>query len=94
MLYRFEDGNPRGVCRVKNIQTAWYDMDDDGSCYDESFSKITPDIERLLAYLETEEDLKAEKRSRSRVFINMDDGDSYELILQKVTSRCNSYDKK
>ena len=49
MLYRFEDGNPREVCRVKNIQTVWYDMDD---------------------------------------------GDTYELVLQKVKSRCDHYDKK
>ena len=30
MWYRFKEGNPKGICRVKHFQIAWYDMEQNG----------------------------------------------------------------
>lgn len=93
MLYRFPNKNERGVCRVKNIQLVWYDMLNGEGGFDENFSELSPEQERLLAFVETEED--EGNRDRSRVFVNMDDGDCYELIMRKVNSKnCNTFHGK
>lgn len=93
MLYRFEKGNPVGICRVKDIQVTWYDMEHGGYCFDESFIRpIHPEMERILAYVETEED--EGKRDRSRVFVNFDNGDRYELVMRKVQFRCSNFREK
>ena len=82
MWYRFEEGNPMGIPRIKNYQLAWYDMTRDGSCFDESFFK--PDeIGKVIHYVETVED--EGKDDRARVFVNFDDGDVYELKLEKIS---------
>ena len=43
MWYRFEKGNPKGICRVKHFQIAWYDMERNGSCFDEDFVAVFMD---------------------------------------------------
>lgn len=35
-----------------------------------------------------------EKDDRSRVFVNMDNGDVYELVMRKVKSLCGNFDDK
>lgn len=89
MLYKFTKDCETGTCRVKNIHIAWYDMDRNGDCFDEDFEELTPDQEKLLAYVETQEDKN--NIDNSRVFINMDNGDCYELIMKKVSSRCSNF---
>ena len=81
MWYRFEDGNPIGIPRIKSYQLAWYDMTRGGKCFDESFFK-PEDIRRVMPYVETVED--EGKDDRSRVFVHFDDGDIYELKLEKI----------
>lgn len=93
MLYRFEPNNSKGICRVKNIQIAFYNMDNsDGVCFDECFKNIETPTEQILAYVETKEDYNS--FMHSRVFINMDDGDTYELIMRKCESDCTNFNDK
>ena len=92
MLYRFEPNSFKGICRVKDIQIAWYDMEHNGDCFDEDFENITESIEHILAYVETKEDHN--KIDRSKVFINMDNGDKYELIMRKCESNCTNFNDK
>ena len=81
MWYRFENDNPIGIPRIKNYQVAFYDMTHNGSCFDESF--FEPDeIGRVMPYVETVED--EGNNDRIRVFVNFDDGDRYELKLEKL----------
>ena len=92
MLYRFEPNSSKGICRVKDIQIAWYDMEHNGDCFDESFENIEVPTEHILAYVETKED--RDKINHSRVFINMDNGDKYELIMRKCESDCTNFNDK
>ena len=92
MWYRFEEGNPKGICRVKHFQIAWYDMEQNGNCFDEDF--VTPDgINRVIPYVETVED--ENNSDRSRVFAHMDNGDVYELKMEKLSKEqvehCNNF---
>lgn len=81
MWYRFEEGNPVGILDVKYYQVAWYDMENDGACFDEEF--VSPDaIGDIIAYVETEGDKN--KATRSKVFVHFGNGDSYELKLEKI----------
>lgn len=89
MLYRFPKGCVKGICRVKNIQIAWYDMGRNGDCFDESFTDVSTSAENVLAFVETEEDKN--NSDCSRVFVNMDNGDRYELIMKKVKSNCTNF---
>ena len=94
MLYRFEEDNPVGVCRFKEAVIAFYDMDQfNGDCFDESrINDVNIPLEQILAFVETEEDIG--KLDRSRVFIYMDDGKEYELIMNPINTPCrNFYDK-
>lgn len=82
MWYRFEKGNTVGIPRIKNYQLAWYDMTMGGTCFDESFFR--PDeIGEIMPYVETIED--EGNCDRSRVFVNFDDGERYELRLVRIT---------
>ena len=82
MWYRFEEGNPIGIPRIKNYHIALYDMTRDGSCFDEAF--FNPDeISKVIPYVETVEDEGND--DRSRVFVHFDDGDMYELKLEKIS---------
>ena len=88
MWYRFEEGNPIGIPRVKSYHVAFYDMTNDEGCFDESFFK--PDeVVRAMPYVETIED--EGKDDRTRVFVHFDDGDMYELKLVKVDKNKGSY---
>ena len=92
MLYRFNKGNPVGICCVKNLQICWYDMTQDGDCFDESFAGIKAPLEHILSRVETEEDKN--NTDHSRVFVNMDNGYVYELIMRKVKSLCGNFDDR
>lgn len=84
MWYRFEEGNPIGIPKVTQYQVAFYDMDNDGSCFDELF--YPPDaIDKIMPYVETVED--ANGSDRTRVFVHFDDGNIYELKLEKIDNR-------
>lgn len=81
MWYKFEKGQYVCIPRIKNYQICWYDMERDGGCFDEDF--CSPDeIDRVIPFVETIED--EGNFSRSRVFVNFDNGDEYELKLIKV----------
>ena len=84
MWYRFEEGNPIGIPRIKNYQVAFYDMTRGGKCFDEILFK-PDDIDIAITYVETEEDVN--NFDRCRVFVNYDDGKRYELKLEDVTNR-------
>ena len=92
MWFRFEKGNPKGICRVKHIQVAWYDMERNGDCFDEDFV-LVDGIDRVIPYVETIED--ENKIDRSRVFVHMDNGDVYELLMKKLSKeefdKCNNF---
>ena len=81
MWYRFEEGNPIGIPRIKEYHVAFYDMEQDGHCFDEDFFK-PEDIGSAITFVETEED--SDNADRCRVFANFDDGDIYELKLVKI----------
>lgn len=82
MWYRFEEGNPVGIPRIKQYQVAFYDISRDGKCFDETFFK--PDeIDNAITYVETVED-ENNKDNRCKVFAHFDNGDIYELKLEKI----------
>lgn len=81
MWYRFEEGNPVGIPRIKDYQVAFYDMTRNGNCFDESFFKPN-EIENAITYVETIED--EGNNDRCRVFAHFDNGDEYELKLEKM----------
>ena len=94
MWYRFEEGNPKGICRVKQLQIAWYDMKRNGDCFDESIIKNGGDEKDILnrlglwtTYVDMDEDTDKNKADRSRVFVYMDNGDCYELQVRKLTKK-------
>ena len=90
MWFKFIEGEPIGRLRVKQVQTCWYDMEDNGDCFDEDFIipvedkvKTLESIGHILTYVETVED--ENNCDRSRVFIHMDDGSVYELLMKKLS---------
>ena len=92
MWYKFEKDNIEGICRVKYFQIGWYDMNRNGDGFDEKF--VSPDgIESVISYVETVED--ENNQDRSRVFVHMDNGDVYELLMNKLTeeqfAECNNF---
>lgn len=92
MWYKFEKDNPVGICRVKNLQVAFYDMERGGDCFDESFYSPKNSGE-ALEYVETvEEENWCDRR---RVFVHMDNGDVYELLMKKLSKEqfreCNNF---
>lgn len=100
MWYRFKKGESKGKLRVKRVQVAWYDMEQNGDCFDEDFVlpkdneiKTLESIGTILPYVETVED--ENKIDRSRVFVHMDNGDVYELKMEKLTKeqfdKCNNF---
>ena len=109
MWYKFIEGEPRGRLRIDRVQVAWYDMDRNGDCFDEDWimhQKNKPcflqkqyDIDTLhkigmnIPYIET--DINSDKCNKSRVFIHMDDGDVYELLVKKLSraefKECNNF---
>ena len=91
MWYRFEEGNPVGIPRVKSYRVAFYDMTQNGSCFDETCYPPNK-IHKVIPYVETLED--RDNYDRTRVFAHFDDGDVYELKLEKVNKKylTNFYD--
>lgn len=100
MWYRFKKGESKGKLRVKQVQIAWYDMEQNGDCFDEDFVlpkdndiKTLESIGTILPYVETIED--GNKIDRSRVFVYMDNGDVYELKMEKLSKeeieKCNNF---
>lgn len=93
MWYKFQEGNPLGIPRVKKYQVAFYDMDRGYVCFDETF--YSPDeIDKVMPFVETVED--ATNSDRTRVFVHFDDGDMYELKLEKLNKEhrySNFFDK-
>lgn len=81
MWYKFENEYSIGVPRIKNYQVAFYDMTRGGSCFDESFFE-PEEIDKVMPYVETVEDVG--NNDRTRVFVCFDDGDRYELKLVKL----------
>lgn len=80
MWYRFDEENQVGIPRIKCYQVAFYDMTMGGICFDESF--FAPDeIDKVMPYVETVEDVTNE--DRSKVFVHFDNGDIYELKMEK-----------
>ena len=92
MWYRFEEGNPFGIPRLDHFQVAWYDMERDGKCFDESFYDEN-EVDHVIPYVETIEDIN--NADRSRVFVHFDNGDIYELKMEKLTkeqyNECNDF---
>ena len=74
MWYRFEEGNPIGIPRIKEYQVAFYNMCSNGYCFDEDFYSPN-EIDKVIPYVETEEDIGND--DRSKVFVHFDDGDIY-----------------
>jgi hypothetical protein len=59
-------------------------MQHNGKCFDEDY--VHPDgIDRVISYVETIEDEK--NIDRSRVFVRMDNGDVYELLMKKLSQK-------
>ncbi|MEE1301621.1 MAG: hypothetical protein UHD64_02460 [Bacteroidales bacterium] len=81
MWYRFEEGNPIGIPRIKQYQVAWYDMTNNGNCFDEDFFS-SDEIDKVMPFVETVEDVDNE--DRSKVFVHFDNGDVYELKMEKI----------
>ena len=84
MWYKFIEGEPRGRLRVKHVQTCWYE---DGECFDEAWTMPEENdadtlkkIGMLLPYVGS---------GNSRVFVHMDDGSEYELLMRKLTGEVN-----
>lgn len=101
MWFKSGKGESKGKLRIKHVQVAWYDMERNGDCFDENFifpspedeSKTLANIGMILPYVETEED--DSKSDRSRVFVHFDNGDVYELKLEKISKeqfeKCNNF---
>lgn len=90
MWFKFENGNTVGTPRIKEYQVAWYDMEQNGSCFDESFYK-PEHIGQVITYVETVED--EGHCDRCRVFVHFDDGEQYELKLVRIEKdrRCSKF---
>ena len=87
--YRFFKDKIKGQLRIDRVQVCWYDMERNGYCFDESWImhkgddvKTLQGIGMWLPYVEL--DKNADKCDKSRVFIHMDDGEVYELKLEKL----------
>lgn len=100
MWFKFKKGEPKGKLRVKQVQLAWYDMERNGDCFDESWILPSGDDQEMLKsvgtwlpYVETVED--EGKCDRSRLFVHMDNGDVYELLMKKLSreefEKCSNF---
>lgn len=88
MWYRFEEGNPVGIPRIKEYRVGWYDMTMGGMCFDEDF--YSPDaINKVISRVETIED--EGNADRTKVFVHFDNGDIYELKMEKVNEDAETH---
>lgn len=76
--------------KVERYQVAWYAMDYNGSCVDE-YTYRPEDISKVIEHVETAKN--ENKLTRTRVFVFLDDGEQYELKLEKIEKgrRCNKF---
>ncbi len=94
--YRFTEGEPVGKLRIRAMQVAWYDMERDGSCFDEDYIQFpetatNAEIMRAIGMQLTRVNISEEQRGdKSRVFLIFDNGEEYELKLQKVSKSDNT----
>ena len=90
MWYKFIECEQKGRLRVKHVQTCWYE---DGDCFDEAWTipeendaDTLKKIGMFLPYVGA---------GSSRVFVHMDDGEVYELLMNKLTEEqfreCNNF---
>lgn len=102
MWWKFKKGEPKGKLRAKRLQVAWYDMEDNGRCFDESFidNKGTErdflnSLGLWATYVDMNEEDDKKKCDRSRVFVHMDNGDVFELEMRKLSkdewAKCNTF---
>ena len=67
-------------------------MEQNGDCFDEDFVEHDG-IDRVIPYVETIKD--ENKTDRSRVFVHIDNGDVYELKMEKLSKeefeKCNNF---
>ena len=94
MWWNFKKGKHKGELRVERSEVAWYDMEHNGDCFDESIIKNGGDEKDILnrlglwtTYVDMDEDTDKNKADRSRVFVYMDNGDCYELQVRKLTKK-------
>ena len=99
--YKFIEGEPLGRLRVDKAQVCWYDMERlNGDCFDEGWIVHKGDnvetlqrIGKCLTYIELDEN--ENKYDKSRVFIHMDDGSVYELLMKKLSKeewiKCDNF---
>ena len=67
--------------KIERYQVAWYDMDHNGRCLDEDFY-APEDIKQVIEHVETVKN--EDKLTRVRVFAILNDGEQYELKLEKL----------
>ena len=88
MKFIFHDPDLPGEMPVLNYQLCCYDYKDN-KCFDEFFIDPNEINGNDLTYLHTDED---EENDMYRLFANMKDGNTYELILKKVDkSKCSDF---
>ena len=83
MNYIFKDGNPVGVNPIDYFQMCWYDMNEGGRCFDESFIETCYFNSEIIASLDCEDNVH--DSDRTRLFMKSKNGDFYEISLHKLT---------
>lgn len=80
------------MSRIIGYRTVWYDMEHNGKCFDES-SYLPEKINEVINDVETDDDKN--HCDRTRVFVDMDNGDVYELLMKKLSEeeqkRCGNF---
>ena len=93
MKYIFNNNEIKGQLPIDTIQIAFYDMTRDGGCFDESFINPNDFNVHYLTYIDTEEN--KDDNDRTRIFINMINGKTYELIAKEVDkNKCRFFNCK
>ena len=87
MWYKFLNNEKIGRLAVKLTQICWYDLERNGDCFDEDLiypsvydSETLKSIGKHLPYARIIND-----SGSSRVFIHMENGDVYELLMKKLS---------
>lgn len=80
------------MSKIIGYRTAWYDMERGGKCFDES-SYSPEKINEVINDVETDD--SKNHCDRTRVFVHMDNGDVYELLMKKLNEqeqkRCGNF---
>ena len=83
MKYIFKEGKVQGEYPIDYFRICWYDMEENESCYDETWVNPENFSSKYFTYIDTEED--EDCIDRSRIFAHHKNGDIYELRLHKLT---------